>query len=1129
MSTQDHESRARLARRRPEFGIRARLMLVVLAMVLPWLALTLLSLRDFRRERRLDAEGRVLEVARLLAARVDDQIGAVDALLVSLAQSLPVTPSAAAANDDLLSRIRVQLPPYFNLLGVWDSTGANVGSSEDSTRQARAVAAGELAFFNDAMSTGSLAVGEAVRGPMRGAWTLSIGRPIIRDERAVGVVSATARLEQLGELLLTADDLPGQWVITLLSRDGLVLARAPLSRDRIAESAVPPATARRLLGAGTGVELWKQFDGQSRIVGFHVLREQPWVLVVGAAESGPAAWDRRRLIDTLLLGALSLAVAIAFALMLSRQVARPLRQLTMDAERLRAGDPSVRTAISEGGEIGTLASAFNAMASALESRTAALGASEERYRLASRATRDVIYDWDIPSGQLIWSDDVVEAFRIARNTLDSSINWWEGQIHPDDRSRVLGSLRIALDSDDDEWEQEYRFRLGDGAYVEILDRGHVMRGANGVPLRMIGSMFDLTQLRRAERERDRFFALSVDCFCILTLDGRWKRVNPAFCALFDFAESEVLAMPALDLVHPDDRTRVRREWRLWVEEGRQHVWELRCRRRDGTERWIAWTVQIDEGERLVYAVGRDVTAQRSADAALRESEEWYRLLYDANPVPIWVYDLETLAFLSVNDAATRAYGWSREEFLRMSLLDIRPPADRERLLSVARAPVRPEFDHRVWRHQRRNGEVLLTEVVVHEITVDGRPARLSLAFDVSERHLIEERLRQSQKMEAVGRLAGGVAHDFNNLLTVISSYTRFLLGALPLEDPRHADAQQIQNAATRAADLTRQLLTLSKRQVLQPQLLDVNAVVREMQELLRRVISESIQLVTHLDESIGAVRCDRAQLEQVVMNLVVNACDAMPQGGVLSVSTRPVVLEPGPTSRVGGLPPGAYVMFAVRDTGVGMSAETLARVFEPFFTTKPKGKGTGLGLSTVYGIVLQSGGHVEVVSVEEQGTTVELYLPAVFEPADATTVAPVAAVHEGERGSETILLVEDEDAVRAIVRRVLAEQGYEILEAHDGEHALRIFERHRDRIDLVLTDVIMPGIGGRALAARLLQARPELPVVFMSGYTDDVEASGAYSAPGSAFVAKPFNTDHLLEIVRSMIVRSGSNGASARE
>ena len=479
---------------------------------------------------------------------------------------------------------------------------------------------------------------------------------------------------------------------------------------------------------------------------------------------------------------------------------------------------------------------------------------------------------------------------------------------------------------------------------------------------------------------------------------------------------------------------------------------------------------------------------------------------------------------SRNVAAERMFGWVAGEVIGRPI----PIVPAEQLEEdVGRLSVSGEHSFAGYETRCARKDSSLVDVYVSTALLRGGGVlgTVWVMADVTERRVMEEQLRQAQKMDAVGQLAGGVAHDFNNLLTVITSYGQFLLNALPEHDPRRSDAHEITQAAARAATLTRQLLAFSRRQVLQPQVLDLNEVIGEMERLLRRVISEDISLVTQFESSIGAVRADRGQIEQVVMNLVVNARDAMPSGGVLAISTRVAHLDAAYARRHAGVSPGRHVVIAVRDTGMGMDTATQERIFEPFFTTKAKGKGTGLGLSTVYGIVRQSGGHIEVRSALGRGTTFEIFLPQVAASVPARSGHALGAI---PRGTETVLVVEDEDAVRHIVRRVLEEQGFTIMEARDGHEALRVCAQHGDDVDLVLSDVIMPGMGGRQLARALAATRPSLPVLFMSGYTDDGELAGGSEA-GSSVLAKPFTAETLARHVREALDRrvpaSGKVGA----
>jgi CheY-like chemotaxis protein len=370
-------------------------------------------------------------------------------------------------------------------------------------------------------------------------------------------------------------------------------------------------------------------------------------------------------------------------------------------------------------------------------------------------------------------------------------------------------------------------------------------------------------------------------------------------------------------------------------------------------------------------------------------------------------------------------------------------------------------------------------------------------------------------MEAVGRLAGGIAHDFNNLLMVISGYTEVLLDQLVPSHPLHSKAEAIRQASDRASALTRQLLAFSRKQHLELKVIDVNAIVTNMERLLRPLIGEDVELTTSLEPAVGCTRADAGQLEQVIMNLVVNAKDAMPNGGKLCIRTSSTTLDDAHSSENTFIKPGSYVMISIADSGEGMDRETQARIFEPFFTTKEKGKGTGLGLSTVYGIIKQSGGYVFVQSELGRGTTFTIYFPRVNEPCDSLGAAPVSLTAAG--GSETILLVEDEESVRQLVRETLAACGYRILEANNGNAALALVAGRSDTIHLVITDVVMPGLSGHELVEQLLRARPGIKVLYFSGYAEDAFPTALSSTPQSAFLQKPFTLQSLSRKVREVL------------
>ena len=510
--------------------------------------------------------------------------------------------------------------------------------------------------------------------------------------------------------------------------------------------------------------------------------------------------------------------------------------------------------------------------------------------------------------------------------------------------------------------------------------------------------------------------------------------------------------------------------------------------------------------------------RRRSEEALRKNEEMFRLLFSYNPLPTWVIDKETRRFLEVNDAAVRQYGYSLNEFKSMSVLDLRPEEERARYLEQLKQIPNEGHYHGHWKHRKKDGKVIQVETISHELEYAGRRVRLVVTQDISERQLLEQQLRQSQKMEAVGRLAGGVAHDFNNLLMVIKGHTELLVNVLPPSEHYSRKIEQIDRAADRASALTRQLLAFSRLQVLQPHVMNLNDVVEEMGRLLPRLIGEDIELVIRSSEDLGAIRADASQMEQVIMNLAVNARDAMPAGGRLLIETSNAELDSTYNAVHPVVRQGRYVLLAVSDTGTGMNAETQAHIFEPFFTTKPQGKGTGLGLSTVYGVVKQSGGFIWVYSEVGRGTSFKIYLPRVDQPVERIGTAPT--VSEAPRGTETILLAEDEQDVREVAREFLESGGYTVIEARDGAEALKRVEKYEDAIDLLVTDMVMPGMTGQELSTRLLQSRPEIRVLYMSGYSERAAVDSARGDSSMRLLAKPFSRWALLRAVHEILKQS---------
>jgi two-component system, cell cycle sensor histidine kinase and response regulator CckA len=511
--------------------------------------------------------------------------------------------------------------------------------------------------------------------------------------------------------------------------------------------------------------------------------------------------------------------------------------------------------------------------------------------------------------------------------------------------------------------------------------------------------------------------------------------------------------------------------------------------------------------------------RRRAEEELRKNESMLRLLFEYNPLPTWLYEIDTLKFLSVNQAAMDLYGYTADEFARMTVLDIRPEEQRDKALVYIKELGADAEEHEFWLHRAKNGRTFEVEVISHELKYAGKRVRLAVAQDISERRQLEGQLRQAQKMEAVGRLAGGVAHDFNNLLMVIKGHTELLLRALDPAEQITRKVEQIDKAADRATALTRQLLAFSRMQVLQPQIINLNTIVEEMGKLLPRLIGEDIELMIRTDEDLGTVRADASQMEQVIMNLVVNARDAMPNGGKLVIETANAELDHFYIASHPLMKEGHYIQLVVTDSGTGMDAETQAHIFEPFFTTKEKGKGTGLGLATVYGIVKQSGGFIWVYSEVGKGTSFKIYLPRLDQKEQHIGVPQNPA--ELPMGSETILLTEDEQDVREIAREFLESGGYRVIEAKDGAEAIQLAAKNRGEIHLLVTDMVMPGMTGQELAVQLQAEHPGICVVFMSGYSEHAATEMANADPTVRLLTKPFSRSAILRTV-SEILRGAS-------
>jgi two-component system cell cycle sensor histidine kinase/response regulator CckA len=627
-----------------------------------------------------------------------------------------------------------------------------------------------------------------------------------------------------------------------------------------------------------------------------------------------------------------------------------------------------------------------------------------------------------------------------------------------------------------------------------------------------------------------------DIVCFKDGQGRWLEANDADLELFQLAGVDYRGKKDSDLAA---HSAFYRDAFLTCEETDEAAWTA-----DGASRGdeviprphgppkVYDVIKVplfdeDGSRRGLVVLGRDITERKAAEKALVQAEKRNRLIIENVRDIIWTMDM-SLRLTWVTPSVTRLLGYSPDEMCQMAMASYLTEPSLERWRQLFREQLTLENDPKAdpsrtitleleLRH--KDGSVVCTEqhmsflrdeqgqaIGIIGVTRDIRP-RIDAEKDRAQ---VEAQLMHAQKMEAMGRLAGGVAHDFNNLLTIINGLSDLMLQDLDIHDPLRSDVESIRQAGGRAASLTRQLLTFSRKQVVEPTILNLNDVVAEMDRMLRRLIGEDIELVTIIDPDLPNCEADSAQLQQVLANLAINARDAMPKGGKLSIETASVSIEQA--REVLPLQPGKVAKLTVRDNGFGMDEATRARAFEPFFTTKEQGKGTGLGLATVYGVAAQIGGHVEIQSQPGEGTAVSVYLPAVLHP----TASPESASDAWPSGSETVLVVEDEPTVQRIIVRLLRRWGYRVFEAGNGEEALRLL-KNIELLDLLVTDMVMPLMGGRELASRVRETRPELKVLYISGYTDDAVVRDELLDDRSSFLQKPFPPDSLLQKVRRLL------------
>ena len=703
-------------------------------------------------------------------------------------------------------------------------------------------------------------------------------------------------------------------------------------------------------------------------------------------------------------------------------------------------------------------------------------------------------------------------------------------LDPNERARLSG----LLEEQGTVRDYECQFKRKDGSVTWVSVNARKVCGPDGQGAFYEGFIEDIAEhkamadaLRKSQEQFAKAFLSSPAATVLADLDDgdRLVDVNEAFEETSGYRRDEAIGRTTEELgLWADPREHVEFEAELRAT-GRKRDFEAHFRRKTGELATGLISAELIEihGKPFSIAATIDITDRKLTEEALRRSEETFSKVFRSNPAAMSLSDVDG-QLLDVNEAFERVSGYRRDEVIGRTVNDLRfwvdPP---ERRLEVLKQLESDGFIRNLeHRFCRKNGEIGTGLLSIELIYIDGKRCAVATNVDISDRKLAEEerkrledRSRQAQKLESVGRLAAGVAHDFNNLLTVINGYSAMLTDRLHQEDPLWSYADEIRKMGDRAASLTRQLLSFSRTQIIQPKALDLNAIITESERMLRRLIGEDIGLFTKLDPLLGFVLADPEQVHQVIMNLVVNARDAMPDGGNLFVKTMNVQVGDDPATVHPDARPGAYVMMTVTDTGSGIDEDTRQHIFEPFFTTKDRDKGTGLGLSTVYGIVRQSGGWIEVSSEPSVGTSFKLHFPRI-------EASPVEALREFTRpsevqGDETVLIVEDQEAVLRYSKAILEAYGYQVLHASNGDEAVAVARNFSGEIHLLLTDVVLPGMNGKVLTGHLQAMRPNLKALFMSGYPSGVIAHRGVLDSGVAYIPKPFSPDGLASKIREVL------------
>jgi PAS domain S-box-containing protein len=1006
-------------------------------------------------------------------------------------------------------------------------------------------------------ATGRPVITNAFKGVFTGRLMVSVHVPVFRDGRVVYDLAMNVPTDRFAKVLLL-ERLPPEWIGTIFDSNQVIVARTRLADELVGWQA-RPVLGQRLRSTAEGTAEFINFENVPMFSSFTRSATSDWTVMIGVPKANMVAEIWRWLGWALAATAVLSSTGIMLALLMARRIAGSIQGLIAPALALGRGEPVAikHLELKEFDEaVDSLVMASQLIQQRAEERERAEAAhreSEELRRLNAELERSeaeararaaelaAIMD-AVPAITFIARDP--EARRVTCNhagydllRLPSGTNT---SLSTAEANRRLGfrlfrdgselspedlPLRRAVSTAREVRDCECTIVFDDGSSRSIYGNSVPLLDETGKVWGAVSAYIDITERKRAQAQleaaAERLRAILTNAPIGINIVDREERVletNPALCHFLGYSQKELIGRRFTEYTHPDDVER-NMELHRGLDSGEQqsYVLEKRFIRKDGSVVWARVGASKINDELRVSTIA-DINERIRAEQALAESEERLRTIVELAPDGIFVVGGQG-QIVEVNQAACKQLKYTREQLLRLKMFDIIAPRFAERAAARLQGKLPPGTYESA--QIRADGVEIPVELSVTQIVFRQQPALIRITRDISDRKhaeeqrgILEQQLRQAQKMEAVGQLAGGIAHDFNNLLMVIQSYAEMLQDNLPAQDRLRRNTQEILKAAERAAGLTRQMLAFSRKQILSPVVLDLNAVVDDAAKMLKRLIGENIEFRVSPANSLWAIEADSDQIVQVLMNLCVNARDAMPQGGALTITTGNVTVGGDGPARHPYVAAGEYVMLSVTDTGTGIANDVQRRIFDPFFTTKEVGKGTGLGLSTVYGIVKQSDGFVWVDSELGRGACFTIYLPR----AKRAVVPDIPPTPEARpRGAGTILVTEDEEALREAVCGYLRELGYTVFAASSGQEALSLAGEHERHIDLLITDLVMPRLSGGELSQMLGSLRPELKTIYMSGYADDVRLPEGTHEANTFFLQKPFSLSALARKVRDTL------------